>query len=842
MTEVRGVTRDNPPQFKSIARRLELAFASVAAMTVVASGVAIWAFAAVEKTFVSVADRGFPQATAALRLKSDSQEFALALLALTSASDESTRAGLKQRMTLIGGNLRERIASLTKGLEVVDPLIAQMPELLEANVAETDQLVRQRLTLEGQAQELLARTAVAQRDFLSTLEPLETTANADLLAAARRTSLQAAASIHGLMDMEIASLRTLLKLRADALRFSSSLVEAQFPGRQANDGTLSRQGLALLDEVKRSVGQLQIAEAAPVGRALAAALGTYLGEDKVGTAALASAARAPGTNGDSGKSIEAALSVFDKSLEPVIRKMTFQMISQSDAITGNAANAVVLLVAEEVASLSAILRVRGEGSLLASLITQATEAGADRLGELQAAFDATQGRLRVALESAPKPVAVRADHPSLSKVATPPVLTKVKASSDLNATRAAFQRLAALGAGEKGIFALRAQQLRLRANVAQAVLRNQEVTSRFAAQVSDLSDGVGNQLAAQIGGLRFTLDRDTLLLVALAALSLLLSALVGWLYVGRGIAARLTRLADSMSEIAAGNFAAPIPSGQSDEISSMAESLRYFRDRIAAQREIERSAVNAAEGANKAKSDFLAGMSHELRTPLNAVIGFSEVLQERLFGELNAKQSEYVDDIHSSGKHLLSLINDILDLSKVEAGSMELELASFSVSTLVDYALTLIRERAAHHGITLEFSESPDLPDITADERKFKQILLNLLSNAVKFTPDGGRVSVAARRVGAAVEVSVSDTGIGIAPQDLEAVFDKFRQVGRASLAKAEGTGLGLALARQFVELHGGKIWVTSEPGKGSTFTFSLPARAPTDRTEENADRVPGAE
>ena len=805
MTDDRAATRDNPPRSTSIARRLELAFISVAAMTVVASGVAIWAFGTVERTFVSVADRGFPQATAALRLKSDSQEIALALLALTSASDEGTRGELKARMNLILGNLRERIAILSKGHEVVDPLIAGMPDLLEANVAETDALVRQRLILEGQAQELLAQTAIAQREFLSALDPVETAANADLLAAARRTSLQAAASIHGLMDMEIASLRTLLNLRADALRLKSNVVEAQFSTGQATDRSLRRQGSALFDEVKRSVGQLQVEEAVPVVQALIAALGPFFSDDRPGAPASAGASRAAVENEDRVKKVEAALSDFDRTLEPIIKRMTFQMIAQSDVITGNAANSVVLLVAEEVSSLSAILRIRGEGSLLASLIAQTPTAGADRLVDLQRAFDATQSRLQAAL-------------------------VQVKVSSDLSATRAAFRRLSALGVSNDGIFTIRAKQLQLQAIIDKAVLRNQEVSGRFASLVSDLSDSVGKQLAGQISGLRFKLDWHTMLLVSIAALSLLVSALVGWLYVGRGIASRLTRLADSMTQIASGNFAAPIPSGHRDEIASMAESLRYFRDRIAAQRELERAAVNAAENANKVKSEFLANMSHELRTPLNAVIGFSEVLRERLFGELNEKQSEYVNDIHSSAEHLLSLINDILDLSKVEAGSMELELTTFNVATVIDYALTLIRERAARHGITLEHTDALDLPDISADERKFKQILLNLLSNAVKFTPEGGRVRVAARAVDGAVEVSVSDTGIGLAPQDLEAVFDKFRQVGRSSLGKAEGTGLGLALTREFVELHGGKIWVTSELDKGSTFTFLLPMRTQTDR------------
>jgi signal transduction histidine kinase len=218
-------------------------------------------------------------------------------------------------------------------------------------------------------------------------------------------------------------------------------------------------------------------------------------------------------------------------------------------------------------------------------------------------------------------------------------------------------------------------------------------------------------------------------------------------------------------------------------------------------------------------------MSHELRTPLNAIIGFSEVLLERLFGELNEKQDDYLKDIHSSGKHLLQLINDILDLSKVEAGRMELEPSTFDVPMAIANAMTLIRERAQKHEIALGIDADPNLGEITADERKFKQILLNLLSNAVKFTPDGGRIDVKARRAADHVVVGVHDTGIGIAAEDQEAVFEEFRQVGRNYTNKQEGTGLGLALTRKFVELHGGRIWLESEPGKGSTFTFTIPSK-----------------
>ena len=218
-------------------------------------------------------------------------------------------------------------------------------------------------------------------------------------------------------------------------------------------------------------------------------------------------------------------------------------------------------------------------------------------------------------------------------------------------------------------------------------------------------------------------------------------------------------------------------------------------------------------------------MSHELRTPLNAIIGFSEVLLERLFGDLNDKQADYLQDIHASGKHLLTLINDILDLSKIEAGRMELEPSTFELESAVSNAMTLVRERAQQHGILLGHQVDKRLGEIVADERKFKQILINLLSNAVKFTPDGGRIDVTARREDGAAIIAVHDTGIGIAAADQGAVFEEFRQVGRDYTRKQEGTGLGLALTRKFVELHGGRIWVESELGKGSTFTFTIPLR-----------------
>jgi GAF domain-containing protein len=246
------------------------------------------------------------------------------------------------------------------------------------------------------------------------------------------------------------------------------------------------------------------------------------------------------------------------------------------------------------------------------------------------------------------------------------------------------------------------------------------------------------------------------------------------------------------------------------------QNARLFREIEQKSRELE--------AASRHKSEFLANMSHELRTPLNAIIGFSEILAEGMFGEINEKQTEYLGDILESGRHLLSLINDILDLSKIEAGRMELEATDFDLPSAIENALILVRERAGRRGITLGREIDDRLGSIRADERKVKQVLLNLLSNALKFTPEGGRIDVSARAHDDVAQISVTDTGVGIAPEHQEAVFEEFRQVGTAAKT-VEGTGLGLTLSRKFIELHGGKIWVKSQVGVGSTFTFTLPVR-----------------
>ena len=307
----------------------------------------------------------------------------------------------------------------------------------------------------------------------------------------------------------------------------------------------------------------------------------------------------------------------------------------------------------------------------------------------------------------------------------------------------------------------------------------------------------------------------------------LILALMASRWLARTLSEPVMRLSDMATRLGGGDLTARVKLKSGDEVERVGKALNSMADQLQSyttsleQKVSEKTAQ--LELANQHKSEFLANMSHELRTPLNAVIGFSDVLKEQYFGELNPKQQEYVRDINESGQHLLSLINDILDLSKIEAGHMDLDLTAFSVPMAIDNAFVLVRERALRHRLQLRAQIAPEVTDVVADQRKFKQILINLLTNAVKFSYPGGWVEVVVRRDTNGVMVTVKDSGMGVAAEDHAAIFEEFRQLKSSGSAKLEGTGLGLSLAKSLVELHGGKIWVESELGKGAAFTFTIP-------------------
>jgi signal transduction histidine kinase len=306
------------------------------------------------------------------------------------------------------------------------------------------------------------------------------------------------------------------------------------------------------------------------------------------------------------------------------------------------------------------------------------------------------------------------------------------------------------------------------------------------------------------------------LLLGVGASSLALAVALG-LLLSWSVVAPLRRTQERLSEIAGGDFSTHVEVPNRDEIGALAADVNRMNDELG-------RLYDELETASRHKSDFLATMSHELRTPLNAIIGFSEILHEQMFGELNERQLAYVDDVLAAGKHLLSLINDVLDLAKIEAGRMELELSSVALPELLRSAVSMHSEQASRGGIALALTTEPAEIEITADERRMRQVVFNLLSNAIKFTPADGRVDISARLDDRQVEIAVTDTGPGIPAEVQETIFEEFEQAADGKQAE-EGTGLGLPLSRKLVELHGGRLWVESDLGKGSTFRFTLPVR-----------------
>jgi signal transduction histidine kinase len=295
-------------------------------------------------------------------------------------------------------------------------------------------------------------------------------------------------------------------------------------------------------------------------------------------------------------------------------------------------------------------------------------------------------------------------------------------------------------------------------------------------------------------------------------LALLLGFVLSWSLIGP-----IQSIDSRLAAIASGDFSGHVDVTNRDELGALAVNVNRMNDEL-------RRLYRELETTSQHKSDFLANMSHELRTPLNAIIGFSQVLREGMVGDVNAKQAEYLDDILSSGNHLLSLINDVLDLSKVEAGQVELQVAPFSLQDALERGVSMVREHATTEGVQVTLHRNGGLDVVTGDERRIRQVIFNLLSNAVKFTPNGGQVDITSTRADGEIKICVADSGPGIAAEDLDRIFEEFQQT-ETGARQREGTGLGLALSKRFVEMHGGRIWCESKVGEGSRFEFTLPLK-----------------
>ncbi|MCX7204488.1 MAG: response regulator [Proteobacteria bacterium] len=760
---------------QSIALRLRLAFGLVAATTLLASGAALWAFHSVESTYSIVSKQSFPAAIASARLEASSLEFSSALASLANAQNINTRDSALSRVKLALADLPRQIDALLVNRPNDAGKLSELVLELSKNVPLTDQLVSQQLRLDERKNNILQQVGEAQQRFLQAIDPVLLAKNADLLAATRRASVAAGASVHSLIDNEFSELNALQQARADAFRLAAVVGEQGEPA-------LRKRGSSLLTGIQ---GYLQKADplAQQAGKNLVASLQRPLTDPR--------------------RDVTHAVAVFDEVMVPLISQITLKMISRSDQITLDSTNAVVVLVAEQVASLSAVQHFRGDVVLLASLIAQAANAqSVIQLDEIERSF-------------------------IQSTVKAQRTLSEINHVEELKKLKRELSTMLALAKAEDGVFSIGREKLILNNELQQLIVKNQSATQLLVNQAEKTEQTLKLELNDETLMLSQRLETSTWLLAGLTLFSLLISFGIGFIYIRRKISSRLVVLSENMQSIAKGHFDVVIDASGRDEISIMAQSLLVFRNTsILLRTQSEELVVSRdqAEAALQVKGEFLANMSHEIRTPLTAILGYTHLVLDT---QLANRQRDYLAKVQSSANLLLGVINDILDISKIEAGKLELEESQFDLYVLLENLAGVAAIQAENKKLSLIYSVDAQAPQwLIGDSLRLGQVLLNLINNAIKFT-EKGEVELAVlckekseQRV--EFKFSIHDTGIGISQNILEHLFSPFTQADSSTTRRFGGSGLGLAISQQLARIMGGNIKVVSVLGKGSVFEFTL--------------------
>ncbi|SDF75746.1 Signal transduction histidine kinase [Limimonas halophila] len=774
--------------------RLLLAFGLVAGLTVLAGGIGWWSYTRVGDSVDTVAQTHIPRMQAASQVARHSAALSAAAPVLAGADSQTERRKALERLNTRTDEIKSQLSHLHADAEATAAVRSQV-ERLSSTVATLNTAVEHRLEARDEVDEAVDTIRTRHRELLTALEPRAKQAKSALLEGSGRASRKSSEALQALVQENLGELRDLLVLIADANRVMAllGLVQgAEFPAAlnpvKRDLAVAAKQMREQLDVVPRGGDTRMIRVAADM------LVGASVGDNNVVALKKQALDGAEGADDKLKQKLNTARRMHSTLLNNVntladAAENTFKTKAQRLA-TGNA-DRISKLVDQEMARLGAVLRIHSAGNRAAGLL--ATAANVDSVGALKT--------LNMRFSSA---------------VAT---LRENMGALEDGASQAAIKQrvdaLIGMGTGGRNLFDLRREQLDAAAKANRALDQAREVTGTLSERVDAVVAANRADVREDVRSVSSAFYQGRVALALVAAASLLTVAAVGYFYVNRNLCARLKRLARATRSIAWGRRNAVIDVGGDDEIGEMADALATFREGL--------DAKDRAEEASRAKSQFLATISHELRTPLNAVIGYAEMMSMGVLGPLgNERYAEYAEDIRRSGVHLRDLLQDLIDLSRIESGNYEPTIEEVDLSTVAQEAATMLEMRAREKGLQLKV-DTEEAVSICADARAIRQIVLNLLANAVKYT-DRGSVSLDVHTDRGGAYIRISDTGPGI-PEELKGrLFEPFvQQDSRVRREDSESTGLGLSLSHRLATALGANLEIDSRPDVGTTVDVRFP-------------------